>query len=63
MNHGWHQTVNDVVYFHQTLFNITLILEQLSKNNNILREQVKMKKSEHRIKNNMISEEKMLDQE
>ena len=48
------------VYYYQTTFDNALILEQVSNYNSILREQVKMEKSEHRIQNNIISEENII---
>lgn len=60
MNYGWNQKFNNVVCYYQTPFGIALILDQLSNDNSSLREQEKMKKSEHRIQNNMISEENVI---
>ena len=56
MKHGWHQTVNDVVYCYQTPFTVALIVEQVSNYKNALREQAIMEKSEHRIQDNAISD-------
>ena len=56
MKHGWHQTVNNVVSYYKTLFNIALILEQVSNYNNVLREQANVEKYVHKIQNNMISD-------
>ena len=41
-------------------FNVTLILEKASNYNNVLREQVSVEKSAHRIQNNMISEDNIV---
>ena len=60
MNYGSHQTVNNIVCYYQTPLNISLILEQVSNYNNMLREQVNMEKSEHGIQNNMISENNII---
>ena len=57
MKCGWHQTINNTVFYYQAAFNIDVILEQVSNYNNVLREQVNMEKASCRRQNNMINEE------
>ena len=57
MKYGWCQAVNNVVCYFQTQFNIALILDKASNYNNMLRENEKIDKSEHRIQHNMSSDE------
>ena len=42
MKCGWHETIRNAVYCHQTPFNIELIVEQLLNNNVELIEKVNM---------------------
>ena len=57
MKHGWCQTINNAVYYYQTLFSIALILEQVSNYNNLLREQMNMEKDTCMKQKNAISDE------
>ena len=41
MKHRWHQTINSTVHCYQTPFNISMILEQVSNYNNLLRHETK----------------------
>ena len=60
MKYGRCQIVNNSVYYYQTLYNVDLILKQVSNHNNVLRVQRFMEKSVWRIQNNVISEEHIL---
>ena len=44
MKHGWHEALNKTVCHYQTPFDVALILEQVSKYNVILTEQIRMEK-------------------
>ena len=56
MKHRWHQTINNTVCYYQTLFDISLILEQVSNCNDLLREKIKTDKASCIGQNNMISD-------
>ena len=38
MKHRWHETINDTVFYHETPFNVAVIVDQLSRHSNMLRE-------------------------
>ena len=59
MKCGWCETIDNTVFYHQTPFNVAVILEQLSNYNNVLREQANMEKVACRMKINTMREEKM----
>ena len=42
IKYGWHETIGNIVYCHQTSFNIVLIVEQLINNNVELTEKVNL---------------------
>ena len=44
MKYGWCKTFNNTVHYHQTPFEIALILEQVSKHNAMLIEQIRTDK-------------------
>ena len=58
MKCGWCQTINNAVCCYQTPFNITLILEQVSNCNNLLREKMSIEKATCMNQSNVISDEK-----
>ena len=47
MQYRWFQKINNTAHYYQTPFNITLILEQMSNHNNLLREQMNMEKGSY----------------
>ena len=57
MKHGWYQTINNTVHYYQKLFNIALILEQVSNYNNLLREQLNIEKVAWMKRNNKIRDD------
>ena len=59
MKHGRCETIHNTVFYHQTPFNIAVIIEQLSNYDKILREQANMEKAVCSMKINTMSEEKM----
>ena len=57
MKNGWCQTVNNLMLYYKTPFDIALILEQVSNYNSILIKKVNMEKAARRIQNNIFREE------
>ena len=39
MKNGWHDTINNVVFYYKKPFNVAVIIEKISKYNNVLSEQ------------------------
>ena len=58
MKHRWCKTINNIVCYYQTPFNIAVIIEQMSNYNNVLREQENIEKDAYVIKINNSSKEK-----
>ena len=52
IKYGWHETIGNIVYCHQTSFNIVLIVEQLINNNVELTEKVNMMVAEQNKQRN-----------
>ena len=59
MKNGWHQTINNTVCYYQTTFKISLILEQVSNYDDLLREKTSTEKASCVIQNNMIIDKNM----
>ena len=59
MKHGWHETIDNAVHYYQTHFNVSVIVEQISNYNNVLREEANMGKATGIMQINKSSEEKM----
>ena len=59
MKHGWHETIHDTAFHHETPFNVAVIVEQSSNHINVLREQVNREKSACSMKIIALSEGKM----
>ena len=57
MKYGWFQIANVTVHYFQTPFNVALIVEQLSNNNVLLRENIEMDKDGFVKQNNSIIDE------
>ena len=58
MKHGLHETIHNKVFYHQTTFDVAMIIEKLSNYNSMLREQANMEKAACRMKINTMSKEK-----
>ena len=57
MAYGWHQIINNTAHCYDTPYNIELIVEQLSKHNMLLRDQIETENDVFAKQNNLIRDE------